>query len=343
MPKRLLIIFSAALIMCCACQRKPPNSTGDEKGIIVIADSSDFVFLREELARTFEREILTPWPEKIFALKQIPVAQMRNHILHPRLLLIGILDSATPAAEKVKAMLTPEIEARIRRGENYVFKKDDPWAKDQTLLVLSAVQRDTLRHRIAAHRDELFEWFNQPLNEATQRVMFSQFEQRELGKSLRRQYNWAVRIQHDYHLYKNLPGENFVMLRRSYPERWLMVSWQNAATAKKLTPEAVVQWRNLLGKKFAEQDKVVENSLKMCEIEFAGYRAQEVQGLWENERQVAGGPFKTWVFYDENWRRLFLVDIAVFAPGKEKIKYLRQLEIMARTFQAQPQNRENVK
>jgi len=56
--------------------------------------------------------------------------------------------------------------------------------------------------------------------------------------------------------------------------------------------------------KFNKHDKIVENALKMCEIDFA-----------------------------------------VFAPGKEKVKYLRQLEIMARTFQTQPNqhNRENVK
>jgi hypothetical protein len=260
---------------------------------------------------------------------------MENYVYRPRLLLIGILGSATPAASKIKAMLTPQIEERIATGQNYVFKKDDPWAKGQRLLVLSATDLDTLKQRIAGHRDELFNLFQQPLIERTKREMYSLYEQKDLAKTLLEKYGWTLRIQHDYKLYKEFPPEQFVMLRRAWPERWLFVSWQRLDDPSQITLDWVIAWRNRLGARFYENDRVVPIDLTAREVEFAGRRALEVQGLWENEIKVAGGPFKAWAFYDEYTQQAFLVDMAVFVPGQEKVRFLRQMEIMARTFRTQ--------
>jgi hypothetical protein len=333
MRKFLLVFAAATAVFVFSCQRDV-RSRDNEKEIIVIADSTDYAFLKDELRRAFEREIPTPWPEKIFELRQVPASQMENYLHHSQLLLIGILGSPTPAAGKIDAMMTPELKTRIVNEQNYVLQKDDPWAKNQRLLVLAAAHLDTLKQRLASHRDELFELFNQPLMERTKTAMFSQFEQKALEKTLLEKYGWTLRIQHDYHVYKEFPQEHFVMLRRAWPERWLFVSWQNSDDPGPITRDWVIDWRNRIGASFYENDRVVQNNDLMArEVDFAGRWALELQGLWENERKAAGGPFKAWAFYDEQTRQAFLVDIAVFNPGKEKLRFLRQLEIMARTFE----------
>jgi hypothetical protein len=333
---KILCIIAATIVTLAFsifCQREVP-SVGNENEIIVIADSTDYVFLKDELCRTLEREIPTPWPEKIFELHPVPASQMEKYLRHSQLLLIGILGSVTSAANKIEAMLTSELKGRIVNGQDYVLKKDDPWAKEQRLVVLAAAHRDTLKQRLAGHRDELFELFNQPLMERTKTAMFSQFEQKPLEKKLLEKYGWTLRIQHDYHVYKEFPQENFVMLRRAWPERWLFLSWQNLDDPNRIMRDWVIEWRNRIGVHFYENDRIVINSdLITREVDFAGRWALELQGLWENENKAAGGPFKAWAFYNEQTRRAFLVDIAVFNPGKEKVRFLRQLEIMARTFE----------
>jgi hypothetical protein len=334
MLKIVSLTACAALIFAIACQREVVSG-GDDKEIVVIADSVDYRFLQDGLSRTFEPEIPTPWPEKIFVLNPAPVSAMESYIYRPRLLLIGVIGSNTPAAGKIDAMLTPQIEARILRGENYVFKKDDPWAKGQRLLVLTATDIGTLKQRLAENREALFDLFHQPLIERTKKEMYSLYEQKELAKTLLEKYGWTLRIQHDFQIYKEFPNEHFVMLRRSWPERWLFVSWQRLGDPSQITLDWVVDWRNQIGAQFYEKDRVAPVDLTASEVEFAGRRALQVQGLWENDVKVAGGPFKTWAFYDEHTRKAFLVDIAVFVPGQEKVRFLRQLEIMARTFRTQ--------
>jgi hypothetical protein len=69
---------------------------------------------------------------------------------------------------------------------------------------------------------------------------------------------------------------------------------------------------------------------------FLEWEALRVTGLWQNQTAqagfAAGGPFRTYCFFDPGTKRLYMVDIAVFAPGMSKEPYLRQLDIIAHTF-----------
>jgi hypothetical protein len=329
---KFLPIFLGMMLLCLvACQREI-NSGGNEKEIVVIADTLDYQVLKDELSRTFEREIPTPWPEKIFELHRVPISKMERYIYRPQLLLLGVLGGTTAEANKINTMLTPELIERISAGQNYVFKKDDPWAKGQRLVVLTSTHIDTLKQRIADHRDELFELFNQPLIERTTKEMYSLYEQKELAKTLLEKYGWTFRVQHDYKIYKEFPQEHFVMLRRAWPERWLFISWQRLDDPSQITLDWVVAWRDRIGARFYEKDRIEKSDLAARDVEFAGRRALQVQGLWGNDIKVAGGPFKSWAFYDEFTQQAFLIDIAVFVPGREKVRFMRQLEIMASTF-----------
>ncbi len=72
--------------------------------------------------------------------------------------------------------------------------------------------------------------------------------------------------------------------------------------------------------------------LESVHEEFIGRPAIITTGLWENEEKVAGGPFSNFTFYDEFSKILFMIDVAVYAPNKDKLPYLRRMEIMAHTF-----------
>lgn len=45
-----------------------------------------------------------------------------------------------------------------------------------------------------------------------------------------------------------------------------------------------------------------------------------------------GGPFVAYAFYDQASDRIYLLHGSVFAPEYDKLKFLRQMEVMANTF-----------
>ena len=162
--------------------------------------------------------------------------------------------------------------------------------------------------------------------------MYAKLERKETEEKLMGKYGWRVRVQHDYFLAFEDPKENFVFLRRRFPERWLFVYWVDTEDPSFLTPEWCLKKRNEIGEKFYGEDRVVRGYTKVERGEFLGRKAFIVQGLWENEKEVAGGPYKAYCFYDSTTKRVYMIDIAVFAPGQRKMPFLRQLEVIAHTF-----------
>jgi hypothetical protein len=45
-----------------------------------------------------------------------------------------------------------------------------------------------------------------------------------------------------------------------------------------------------------------------------------------------GGPFVNYAFYDQPSDRVYFIDGSVFAPTYDKLQFIRQMEVIARTF-----------
>lgn len=58
---------------------------------------------------------------------------------------------------------------------------------------------------------------------------------------------------------------------------------------------------------------------------------RQIHGRWEDERATAAGPFRAYEV--RRGTRRFLVDLAVFAPGRPKLPYLRELMAIAETLE----------
>ena len=56
-------------------------------------------------------------------------------------------------------------------------------------------------------------------------------------------------------------------------------------------------------------------------------------GLMGKYREAQGGPFLSYLFYDENQDRTYFVHTMIFYPGKNKYLLLKQLDIIAKTFE----------
>jgi hypothetical protein len=65
---------------------------------------------------------------------------------------------------------------------------------------------------------------------------------------------------------------------------------------------------------------------------------RELRGSWQNPQDIAGGAFVTDFVYDAQRRRLYGVQVLLFAPGRRKAAYLVELEALLRTFHVEPRS-----
>ena len=128
--------------------------------------------------------------------------------------------------------------------------------------------------------------------------------------------------------------DGYVWLRRLYPERWIFIHWIEKGDTSMLNTDWVVRERERLEKAYMEGEEVSEHYLVSFRSEFLGRDAVVTTGLWEQKEKEVGGPFKNYTFYDPLSGRLYMIDLAIFAPeyAGQKLPFLKRMDIMAHTF-----------
>ncbi len=326
--------------LAAGCNRKP-QSYGEGTAVFIVADEPTWQALENPLRATFQRTLHTPGEEQLFGLKWIAPDKFKDVATRKNLVLVGLIDSEGEINSKVGNILSEPVKARVRDGSAFVFPKEDPWARDQKLLVIAGTSVEQLRENLVSNQTYLYSLFYDKLVEETSKKMFQTREQKDLSADMLKKYGWTIRIQHDYFVNIERPDQNFVMLRRSLPgrERWLFVNWVESENVGVPEEKWVLERRNFLTRKFYKGDKVYENDKEnyrqVSRVGFGNREAIRIDGLWVNEEDLAkatGGPFRTYAFYDADTRRIYMIDIAVWFPAGSKEPLLRQLDIMARTF-----------
>lgn len=331
--KLFAVAILPVLLFMNGCSKKS-NSFGQPTQLFIVADQEVWEALEPTLRDVFERVIATPQPEKVFAIHWVPPDKFSQFATRKNLVLVGALQAEGEISQKISDILSADVKRKVEEGSAFVFPKKNAYADGQLLVVLASNTVDELKGKLEDNKSYLYDLFKDKLIEETKQQMYEKLEQKKLSQQLLSKYGWTLRIQHDYIINIERPQDRFVMLRRSLPgrERWLFVHWIEDADPEVINQEWAIRTRNKLTQKFYKGDIINEAYTHSEEIDFLGRQALLLRGLWENVKEVAGGPFKNYSFYDESSKRIYMIDVAVYYPGGEKEPFLRQLDVMAHTF-----------
>ena len=75
-------------------------------------------------------------------------------------------------------------------------------------------------------------------------------------------------------------------------------------------------------------------AFSMEKMYFDSYKAWMCEGIWEfsDDNTAQGGPFRYYLFYDNNTNRTFHINTILYHPGKDKSIMLRQMDLIAMSF-----------
>lgn len=336
LTKRVIFAVTVAvsfmLVLSCGIKR---DSLGSQDKIIIIADSTQWVDIESDVYAAMEKIVYTPQPESVFELLHKKPEDLKNLIRFPNLLFVGSIDNENDMTDLLRKMLSDDALARVQEDSAFLFNKNDPWARNQLLALAVAKDTETLKKNLTEHGDRIFNLFDENLKANVFRSLYVHFEQDDINKELMKEHGWNVRVQHDYVVAVDSAEIRYVWLRRFDPQRWLSVYYEPVEDPSLLSKEWMLQKRAEVIEPFYDGDYVYEDStIKVQEkvVDFNGRYAIRLDGVWQNEKHVMGGPFRQYGFYEESDGRLYLIDLAVYAPGRRKSEYMRQLDGIASTF-----------
>ncbi len=332
--------WSIALVTCAllgvGCGDHLPESVGPNQAIVVLADSSDWQTLEQPLRDVFEKVLYTPQPEKIFWVRHGDVTyfEQHEHKRRKNLLVAAPLDAPHPTARFLRSLLSPDVQSAVRAGTASISWKDDVWATEQILLTATGKDLEALVENIRMEADRLYRAVEEARDKRVKQLIYRYGERKELTARLARDFGWSVRVSFGYRIIEAYPDSGFVVLAKESPNRWLFVYWEDGIPPDRVTEEWCIQKRDEITRRFFDGDRIVAENVDVSQSEFSGKLAVSLQGMWENEANWTGGPFKSYAFVDVDLNRFFFVDVGVFAPNKKKEPYLRQVDLMAHTFTA---------
>jgi len=265
----------------------------------------------------------------------VDASTLAQQIRSPLILMTTALDGSGSTAEMVRGMLTLEVMEGVRKGSYIVFKRRNPWAKEQLLLILVSRDSHELADNAAAWSDSLCWW---AVDFERQRIMgelFRRAEQKKMEQYVASRYGFQVRIQHDYLLAEENDSLSFIRLLRHYPDRWLTVAWGTLPKDSSFTPRYIFERRRAIGGAFLDPVELYDDRWTAEDATLAGGKACLVRGLWATVDPTGGGPFFAYGLLNPATRRYYLIDGAVFSPGTDKTPLLWQLDAIAHTFKAE--------
>ncbi len=314
-----------------------PGYMGHNRGVVVLADASDWQALRGGLGEMFERKIRTPQRERLFWWR-FAEPEAFKAFRQKNLVIAAPLDGAHATGDLVRSLISPEAQEAIRNGAPSVFIKREVWARDQVVVVVTGKDREALKENLAMEADRIYGAVEAGLNAWLSDLLYRDMEREGVTADLAPRFGWQVRVPFGFRLMAEHADSGFVMLARQTAgvTQWLFVYREDGISPDVLTDDWCIEKRDEITRRFFEGDVISLQEVEAHQREFAGKLAVYLEGLWVNHYAWKGGPFRSYAFVDIEQDRFYFVDVGIFAPNRKKALYLQKLELMARTFAIDP-------
>jgi len=358
------LLFVALLLLVgilagCGSGDYRPNATGPEGQITVVMDTTRWSGTVGEAVRANIAPYVStlPAPERAFDIRHVSLTSEQvfdNVKALKNIVFVAPLSDSTREASFMRSRLSEDAAEAVESGRTAVVAKPDLWRQSQRVFFVTAATPNGLIDALQSQGNRIRSAFHDITLVRMQDEMFDKGRQYALEDTLMEHHGFAVNVQHDYQIAidTTTADRGFVWLRRilSDTRRGLFVYYEDNADPSQLSPEWAYATRDSLTKRYLQGNvggfvKIdYRRPLQTENRDFLDRYAFATRGLWymvgENEdgglfQFGGGGPFVSYAFYDQAQDRIYMIDGMVFAPGYDKRSFLRQMEVIARTFRTQ--------
>ncbi|MBU0713308.1 DUF4837 family protein [bacterium] len=324
----VILLLIVAVLSGCGAKRM---AKGPSDVVYVVASEAVREKVRTAIDTTFSFGIRTPEFQHYYMTSWQSLDRIREYLYYPHTIVVVDMNVNDVASRLVKGLLSEDRLESIKRDTVALFALPNTWQDVQTLIIAAAYDVDKLSDFIMERQGWLYSKIDQKYFERQSRFLFGRYEQKDLSRKLENKYGWTMRMPSDFQIIHEYHNRNFVWLGRALPYRWISVSWANGIKTEWLTANGLFQKREAIGSLYG-QVKTEKRFLGHKFVKLEDWDALRMWGLWYHEEDARGGPFMTYAFYDHKSDKTYVIDMLVYSPGEKTVNYLRQMEIMARTF-----------
>lgn len=326
-----LSLIVGTLIILAGCDTKR-EALGADNEIRVICSEIDKQIVRDYLTSIFTDTIYTPEPEPYYYLKFSDPVTYNDLKSQAQVVVAAVVrDPGNPGYQLVKRLLPPDQFQDTESADPVILAKDVN-ARKQLFMVINAGSKEQLMGTIASKKNFIRKQFFDQFVDRRSRFIFGDDRNKKLEDSLETVYGWKLKIPWGWEMIRSKPGSRFVWIGKEMPFQWIGIGWEDGNLV-----EDELQAGDYIWSWPAEHYGFIQFNDYKFDLDktlYKDHQAWRAQGIWEtiNVKESKGGPFRSYVFYDEKNDRTYHLNYLIHRPGNDKSIFMRQLDLIVKTF-----------
>jgi len=317
----------ASVLTACG---ESPRAWGEVNSIIVAASEEQWAAISTMVESALETRFLTVRPEKTFRVThQAPEGRNWGRLQRFRqLLLVGTPESP---------WMAEALALTDREGFNppEMLQVGDVWARGQNVTIL------LLPSEGADGAEELMEPLHELLDDQYRQWVHSQQFQSGpdsvLADTLWNEVGFSMLLPE---VYQRRTVDSVYIFRNDNPNpteliRQIAVTWRTPIP-EDVGQEEALAWRTALTDQYYIYPQIVDTDLAQTRrLQMGDLILEEFRATWANppeDQFPAGGPLIVWSVPCPAQDRHYLIDAWLYAPGRDKYRYVLQLENILNSF-----------
>lgn len=322
-----------AFISCGERERYIPPPAGSYSRVVLVTQTGTPEGPAEAMVRALQRELdYYTKNEFQFGVKLVPAAKLEEEIPVKNMVLFGLVNQGK-IGSYIQQFIGADGVAAVYAGKAGVFKKMDYPVDGQLTLIVTAGSNAELV-RIAEEEGPIIRDIIEDANRERLRGFLLRSEDRETERIMRAKYGFGLRVPVDYSLNQDRPEVPGIEIINPNPDRGISVTYREwpAAEVSLADSSKLYDWRADYAYKMYDKDVMRRELVRFSAAQIGPYPAVRMEGYWENSVEAYGGVFVAFFVADRVRSRLWMIDGVVFAPGRDKHEYVRELHAVAETF-----------
>jgi hypothetical protein len=324
------ILLTALLLSVCGCSQKKLPALGPSNLLTIVTNLSPLDPAIQAVEAAFTKPVTSVEEESRYSFEVHGLGALARQRDARNLVLVADLSKRDAVSGKVREVLGGKRFAELLGRAGWAVLPNVE-ALGQTMVVVAGRDTTAILGLLAADAGRLYARADSMVTQRTGDIVYMNGDERAMGVYLDSRYGWTVRIPKGFKMAEDRKNRvlKLVSTDTQQPARLFLAYWAPSKSVGP-DPEYCLKLRARLAWLYYDEDRVDPASTTVSEVTFQGRKAVRIEGLWQNEKHLIGGPFFTLCFVDKG--RLYLLDGVVFAPGMDKSPWLRQLEAVMLTF-----------
>lgn len=314
---KFLVLF-VLLVLALSCARLPAN-VGKSSQVVVIASRIDTA----SIIKNLQVYNYVPQKEGLFTFVFAPDTMVKNYKKFHTLFLYGSLEEYF-----ITTLLSPEAEEATMKDTFTLFKLDNLWVQGQRAVILAVSEPRFILPGIEKYSKLIVKILEEHYYERVKENYYVQSIDNKIKKQLQR-FGFTVDLHKGWLIDSTHKKDHFVFVHSHFPDRSIFFYkklWQD-----ELSDSFTIRKRNSLTKKFYHGDYILKELTTAEKIERHDMHGIKLEGVWQNDSLVAGGPFLSYFFTKDD--TLYIIDGLLFLPGERKSDQLTKIEVIMNSFQ----------